>query len=256
MHFLIGATTITTPPVYIDLAAVFLGGLSGALFAEQRRVPITGVLALALVTGLGGGIIRDVLLNVTPIALTNPVYLPLVVIAAVIGFYFTSLVKRVQLLITILDPIWMALYAVIGAEKSLDYGLNAWAAILIGVVTGIGGGVLRDILAGEKPEIMLGGPINQLAVIIGSAVYVGLVAGLRVNKPTSELLVIALVFGIRMLALKFGIRAPEPVDLPKQVPAVVRRTLRRRKRAGGNGEGSPPEDTPAGSSEQAGGPIG
>lgn len=219
---------VSAPPLYVDLTAVFLGGVSGALFATQRKAPISGVLAIAVVAGFGGSMIRDVLLNVTPVVLANGAYVALVVLAALTGFYFASLVKRVSLVITLLDAVWMALYAVVGAEKSLGFGLNPWAAILIGVVTGVGGGILRDILAGEVPEIMLPGPINQFAVIVGSALYVGMVAGLHANRVAAEVGVIALVFGLRVVGLHFGVTAPEPVDLPAKLPRTMRRTLRAR----------------------------
>ena len=115
---LVGA--VTAPPLAISLTAVFLGGLSGAIFAVQRKFAVTGVLAIAIATGLGGGIIRDLLLGRTPVALTDPTYLPLVVVAAFIGFFFASLVHRGELFLNILDPIWMGLFAVIGAQQTLN----------------------------------------------------------------------------------------------------------------------------------------
>lgn len=205
------------PSTAIDLTAVFLAGLSGAVFAVRRKFVVSGVLALAIATGLGGGILRDLLLNRTPLALTDPTYLPIVVIAAVVGFFFASLVHRWQLMLDILDPIWMGLFAVIGAQMTLNGGHSSWAAILIGCVTAFGGGILRDILAGETPQLVLPGPINYTAAIIGSVLYVSLVSGLSVSQPTAEWVTITVVFGLRVIALRFGLRAPEPVDLPQAI---------------------------------------
>jgi uncharacterized membrane protein YeiH len=221
---LVGA--VTAPPLAISLTAVFLGGLSGAIFAVQRKFAITGVLAIAIATGLGGGIIRDLLLGRVPVALTDPWYLPLVCGAALLGFFFASLVHRGQLVLDILDPIWMALFAVIGAQQTLNADLGAFAAILVGCISAFGGAVLRDLLAGETPQLVLPGPINYLAAILGAVIYVAAVEWLDSDKVVAEWVTIAVVFGLRMLALRFGIKAPEPVDLPHH---LRRQVLHRRR---------------------------
>lgn len=225
-HFVLFGTVVQ-PPLYVDLTAVFLAGLTGAIFAVQRRFAITGVLAIAIVTGLGGGLLRDVLLSAPPVALTNPRYLPLVVASAGVGFFFASLVHRWQLMLDILDPVWMGLFAVVGAQMALDFDYSIWAAILVGCVSGFGGGVLRDLLAGETPQLVLPGPINYTAAIIGSVMYVGLVSWLSVQQAVAEWLTVAAVFSLRMIALRFGVRAPEPVDLPEYLSQRGRRLLPR-----------------------------
>jgi uncharacterized membrane protein YeiH len=231
LSFPVGA--VTAPPLAISLTAVFLGGLSGAIFAVQRKFAITGVFAIAIATGLGGGIIRDLLLGRTPVALTDPSYLPLVVVAAFVGFFFASLVHRGRLLLDILDPIWMGLFAVIGAQQTLNAGLGSFPAILVGCISGFGGAVMRDLLAGETPQLVLPGPINYLAAILGAIIYVGMVVWFGVDKVVSEWVTIAIVFALRMLALRYGIRAPEPMDLPRH---LTKRMLgggrRRRSRSG------------------------
>jgi len=207
------AAAVVAPPIYVDLTAVFLAGLTGAVFAVRRRFAISGVLAIAIVTGLGGGMLRDVLLNTSPVALTNPRYLPTVVAAAVVGFFFASAVHRWRAMLDVLDPIWMGLFAVIGAQTALNMGRTAFAAILVGCVTAFGGGVLRDVLAGETPQLVLPGPINYFAAIIGSCLYVGLVSWSPVSETWAEIITIAVVFAVRMIALRFGLRTPEPVDV-------------------------------------------
>lgn len=227
---LVGA--VTAPPLAISLTAVFLGGLSGAIFSVQRKFAVTGVLAIAIATGLGGGIIRDLLLGRVPVALTDAWYLPLVVGAAFIGFFFASLVHRGRLLLDILDPIWMALFAVIGAQQTLNADLGAFAAILVGCISAFGGAVLRDLLAGETPQLVLPGPINYLAAIVGAVLYVAMVEWFGVDKVVSEWVAIVIVFGLRMIALRFGVKAPEPVDLPRHVRRRVLTTRRGRRRGG------------------------
>ena len=225
---LVGA--VTAPPLAISLMAVFLGGLSGAIFAVQRKFAVTGVLAIAIATGLGGGIIRDLLLGRIPVALTDPSYLPLVVGAAFVGFFFASLVHRGELFLNILDPIWMGLFAVIGAQQTLNADLGSFAAILVGCISAFGGAVLRDLLAGETPQLVLPGPINYLAAILGAIIYVGMVEWLGADKVVSEWVAIAIVFALRMLALKYGIKAPEPVDVPHHVRRTVLGNRRGRRR--------------------------
>ena len=221
---------VVAPPLAISLAAVFLGGLSGAIFAVQRKFAITGVLTIAIATGLGGGIIRDLLLGRTPVALTDASYLPLVVGAAFIGFFFASLVHRGELVLNILDPIWMGLFAVIGATQAINSGLSSFAAILVGCISAFGGAVLRDLLAGETPQLVLPGPINYLAAILGAIIYVGMVNWAGIDKVVSEWVAIAIVFALRMLALKYGIKAPEPVDVPHHVRRRVLSNWRARRR--------------------------
>jgi uncharacterized membrane protein YeiH len=229
---------VTAPPLAISLTAVFLGGLSGAIFAVQRRFAVTGVLAIAIATGLGGGIIRDLMLGRIPVALTDPTYLPLVIVAAVIGFFFASLVHRWRLLLDILDPIWMGLFAVIGAQQTLNalnepqQASSSFAAILVGCISAFGGAVLRDLLAGETPQLVLPGPINYLAAILGAVIYVGMVEWAGIDKVVSEWVSIAIVFALRMLALKYGIKAPEPVDVPRGLKRRVLTGRRRTRRPG------------------------
>lgn len=221
------AAAVAQPPVYVDLTAVFLAGLTGAVFAVKRKFAVSGVLAIAVVAGLGGGILRDLLLNKVPVALTNPRYLPTVVAAAAIGFFFASLVRRWELMLDVLDPIWMGLFAVIGAQMALDTGLSSWAAILTGCVTAFGGGILRDVLAGETPQLVLPGPVNYFAAIVGSVLYVALVTRLSVPASVAEWSTIVVVFGLRMVALRFGLRTPEPLDLPHSLVKGGKRILSR-----------------------------
>ena len=211
---------VTEPPLYISLTATILGALSGAIFSAERKFPITGVLAIAIAVGLGGGIIRDVLLGVVPVAFTSVWYLPTAIASAFLGFFFGSLARLGNILILVLDPIWMALFAVIGAQKALNAGLSPFAAMLIGCVTAFGGGVMRDVLSHEEPELVKPGPINYAAAMLGSILYVLLVYYAQLSKVPSEWITIVFVFALRMLTLKFGINAPQPVDLAAKLPVV------------------------------------
>jgi uncharacterized membrane protein YeiH len=219
-----------TIPLYLDRTVVFLGGLAGSLHAVRRGFAVTGVAALAVAAGLGGGILRDLLIqNGPPVALTRPAYLPTVVVAAAIGFFFGSLVARLRKPILLMDAVWLGLYAVVGSEKALAVGLSGFSAILVGVVTAAGGSVLMDLLAGETPELVLPGPIGHFGAIIGAVVYVSLASWLGVPALVAMLVTVGSVFVIRVAALQFGIQAPTPLDIPKSINRVAARPRRRKK---------------------------
>jgi uncharacterized membrane protein YeiH len=150
---MIGA--VLQPPLWIELPAVVAGALAGALFAQKRGLDLIGILALALVSGLGGGIIRDVLLARVPLALQDSWYLWAVAGAAVVGAFFAQAAKRMRLAMLLIDAVSLALFSVIGAQGGLSAGLPIPASILLGTITGVGGSVLRDMLVGETPPRML-----------------------------------------------------------------------------------------------------
>jgi uncharacterized membrane protein YeiH len=206
------------PPLLLELVAVFLGGVSGSLFAVQRQLPINGELVLGVAAGLGGGMIRDILLGRTPVALTNEWYLWVAVAGALVSFAFGSLIgTRVQRVLDVLDPAWMGLFAVLGADAALRHHTTPIGAVLVGCATAVGGGVLRDVLAGDTPQLVLPGPINYLAGIAGAVVYTGLVTSTDVSAIAAAWGTLVLVVGLRLAAMRFGILAPPPLDLPGAV---------------------------------------
>lgn len=220
-----------TVPLYLDLAAVFLGGLSGSLHAVRRGFSLTGLVALAVAAGLGGGILRDILLqNGPPVALKNPWYLPTVLVAAGIGFVFGSMMKQVRKPIIVMDAVWLGLYAVVGAQKALAQGLSGFSAILLGAVTATGGSVLMDVLAGERPELVQPGPIGHFGAILGSVFYVAMAHWLAVPGLVAMVVTVVIVFLIRAAALRFGIPVPTALDLPAAIGKVKKAKTRPRSR--------------------------
>jgi uncharacterized membrane protein YeiH len=236
-----------TVPVYLDLTAVLLGGLAGSLRGVSRKFSITGVIALAIAAGLGGGILRDVLLqNGPPLALTNPSYLPVCLGAAAIGFFFGSIVNRFGKLILVMDAIWLGLYAVVGAEKALLLDFSPFSAILVGAIAATGGSVLMDVLSGEQPELVRPGPIGHFGALVGAVLYVILADTLSMAGMLAMIITIIVVFAIRVTALRFGIQAPTPVDLPQTITEVAHksrkkvRTRKAKQKSGlDSGEASP-----------------
>lgn len=216
---------VLQPPLWIELPAVIAGALAGALFAQKRGLDVIGVLALALVSGLGGGMLRDVLLARVPLALQDSWYLWAVAGAALVGAFFAQAVNRMRFGMLLVDAVSLALFSVIGAQGGLSKGLPIPAAILLGTITGVGGSVLRDVLVGETPPRMLRrGPPYASAAFLGAALYVGLVAGLGSRKVIAQILAVVLILFVRGVARWRGWESPEPRDL---TPSILRE-----KRAG------------------------
>ena len=149
---------MTYLPVALDLAGTFVFALSGALVAVRGRLDLFGTLVLAGATGLGGGIVRDVLLgDVPPLALVDWWYLVAAALAGVATFLWHPAFARWENLILTLDAAGLALFCVTGALKASDAGLGIVAAALVGMITGTGGGIARDVLANRVPVVLEGG---------------------------------------------------------------------------------------------------
>lgn len=200
----------STTLVVVDLVGIFVFAISGALVAVRRDLDIFGVLVLAGTTGLGGGFLRDVLIDATPpAALADWRYLLVPVTAGLVTFAFHSVVGRIERMIVVFDAFGLALFCVTGALKALQYGLGPVPAALMGMVTAIGGGIARDLLAGRVPEVFRG-ELYATPALAGAAVVVALD---RLGQPT--LLVAVVGAGVclvwRLLALRLHWRAPMPL---------------------------------------------
>ena len=158
-------STITMPGV-LEYAAVVSGALSGAMIACERKLDILGVVVLAIVTGLGGGLLRDMILPTDSVyMIDNPMTMVVAALAATLVFFFRSAIGRFKALIFIFDILSVALFTFSGADKALrldmDYGFLS--CVLMGVITAVGGGMLRDICLGEVPSIFRAGNFYAIA---------------------------------------------------------------------------------------------
>jgi uncharacterized membrane protein YeiH len=192
-------------PVYFDLSATFLFGLTGALAAIKRGYDIIGLFALAFVTAVGGGLIRDGLFiqQGPPMVATDSNYILMVLLACAVSLFFRYHVVRFNVIIAGLDALGLGAYAVVGVEKSLHAGLSVAAAILVGVINAAGGGLLRDVLIRDEPLMFKPGQFYVLAALLGTLVFAALV--LHFGKPaeTSALIAIGCTFVLRILAIIF-----------------------------------------------------
>jgi uncharacterized membrane protein YeiH len=195
-------------PALFDLGATFAFALSGALAAIKKNYDIVGVVALALVTGLGGGLIRDGLFlaqGPTPL-LTNPHYLEAVVLGAVGGVFFGSRIHQFARLIAVVDAVGLGAYAAFGLQKALLAGLAPPAAILVGVVNAVGGGVLRDLLCREEPLVFKPGQFYLLIALGGAVVFLFCTAMLGWSANRAAIATVSLTFVLRTLTILFNWR--------------------------------------------------
>src|SRR3984957_18904031 len=203
-------------PLWIDLTAVVVGALVGSSVAARQQMDAFGALLLAVILGLGGGIVRDLLLGLRPAAVTSRYYLPTVAAAALAGFLFASLVHRFEKTFAILDAMSVGLFTVVGVGKALLYDLPYISAIFIGVSAAVGGGLLVDLIAGRPVEVIRHGPWNATAALVGASGYAVAVAA---DAPTgvSQAVAFLLVFLMRLAALRWGLRTPLPADVGQKL---------------------------------------
>jgi uncharacterized membrane protein YeiH len=220
---------IVQTPLWLDLLTVAIAGITGALVAVSLRFDIVGVTALSFLTGLGGGIIRDVLLGQVPVAISTDDYVITAVAAAGVGFFFARWVQRFGLVLTMLDAASLGLFAVIGTSKALANGISTVPAVLVGVVTAVGGGALRDVFAGRPPEIFQPGKLYALAALGGVLAYVGL-EHLDVRLAIATVVCVAVTFALRMAALQLDWTTPTAIDAPQVARRHARRHARRIER--------------------------
>jgi uncharacterized membrane protein YeiH len=195
--------------VTLDLVGIFVFAISGALVAVRKDLDLFAVLVLAATTGLGGGFLRDVLIGATPpAALADWRYLLVPVGAGLVTFAFHGAVGRMERQVVVFDAFGLSLFCVAGALKATDYGLGPVPAALMGMVTGIGGGMARDLLAGRVP-VVFRGELYATPALAGAVVAV---VGERADLPAVLVAVagaaVCLVW--RLLALWRGWRAPLP----------------------------------------------
>jgi uncharacterized membrane protein YeiH len=215
VEILAAAAETLRVPAPVDLAAIVVGALTGGLLAAREGFAVSGVLLLAVSGGLGGGLIRDVLLaEGPPVALTNPAYLPTVAITAMVTFYFSGWLSRLTGLLVVLDAVTLGFFTVIGAGKAQLAGLPSASVVFVGTVTAVGGALIRDVLLAQRAEIVQPGPYNAVAALLGATVLTVLAGPLGLGPIPVAAVVIVLVAALRVLSVWRGWEAPVAVDLP------------------------------------------
>lgn len=198
-------------PLWADLLAVGIGSLQGALFAAQfrdRRLDWLGVAIIGIATGFGGGLLRDLLLDVPLAPLQSNWYLLVATAAALIGMLLERIFHRLRHVITGLDALTIGLFGAIGTTKAISLGLPPVPAIFVGVLSAVGGSILRDVLLTIPIAIMQVGSLYAVAAFAGAATLVVLSA-LGANVLLAAIACVAVTFGVRVLAVLFRWSLPE-----------------------------------------------
>ena len=191
----------------LNLAGTFVFGLSGGLAGVEKRLDIFGVVVLAVVVGLAGGITRDLLIGIPPQTFRDWRYLAVAGGAGLVTFLAHQLLDRLEQPILVLDAAGLALFCVTGASTALDHRVGAIEAVVLGAITGVGGGVLRDVLVREIPVVLRTG-LYAIPALAGAAVVV--IASKSGNHGLAFPLVGAAVcFVIRLVGLKYDLNVPQ-----------------------------------------------
>jgi uncharacterized membrane protein YeiH len=204
-------TTFASAQLALDLVGVFVFALSGGLVAVKKRFDLFGVLVLAGAAALGGGIMRDLLIgSVPPVGISDWRLLTAAALGGIVTFLFHPGVERVTRFVRVLDAAGLAAFAVAGSLKAVTtLGVSPVAAVLVGVITAIGGGIVRDLLAGQVPEV-LRRELYAVPATLGAAIVV-VAAQLGSLQDWVLWASAGLVFAVRMVAVRLDLNAPTPL---------------------------------------------
>lgn len=194
-------------PLAYNLLATFLFALTGVILATKRQYDIIGVIILATVAGAGGGLIRDgiFLQQGPPLFLQDNRFLVAILLAVVVGTVFYHLVKKWDGVFFVADALGLGIYGVIGAQMSINAGLGFISAVLVGLISATGGGLLRDILTKKEPVIFFPGQYYAAAALAGVTLFLFLATVLKINAQFAAWVAIGLVFFFRLAAMKFDL---------------------------------------------------
>ncbi len=215
-------------PLWADLLGVGLGGIQGAMFASgfqgQRRLDLLGVSIIGILIGMGGGLIRDLLLGQPPATLQNNWYLVTAGGAAIIGMLLAGLLNRANAIIVGLDAVVIGMFGAFGTSKALGLGVPPVPAVFIGVCAAVGGSVLRDVIMGLPVAIMHVGSLYAVAAAAGCTVIV-IANTLGVNLALAGVIGIVVTAVIRVLAVAFDLSLPEQRRLYRRKVAAETGTI-------------------------------
>jgi uncharacterized membrane protein YeiH len=192
----------------MDLVGVFVFGLSGGTLAVRRRLDLFGVVVLSMAAALAGGVLRDLLIGATPPAsFRDDRYLLVALASGLFAFFFHKPINRLGKPVLVLDALGLGLFAVAGCDRALTYGMAPFPAMLLGVLTACGGGVVRDLLITEVPRV-LREEIYALAALLGAGVVV---AGAALGLPSQPVAIVGALaaFALRVISVLRGWNAPQ-----------------------------------------------
>ena len=212
-----------TIPLWADLLGVGLGGIQGAMFASgfqgERRLDWLGVAIIGIMIGMGGGLIRDLLIGQPPATLQNDWYLITAAGAALFGMLLAGVFNRINTFIVVLDAVVIGMFGAFGVSKAIAFGIPPVPAVFIGVCAAVGGGVLRDVLMGLPVAIMHVGSLYAVAAGVGCTTTV-VMHLFDVDITVAAVTGIAVTAVIRVLAVVYDVSLPEQRSLYRRKVAT------------------------------------
>lgn len=223
-------------PIAFEMLAVIVASASGVLTARQNKLDLVGAIGLAVIVALGGGLIRDVILQEGDVyILQQPLALPVSIATAAAVFVFPIMVEKPDRLVAVLDIFSVGLFAVMGADKTMAYGYPAVTCVMMGFFTAVGGGILRDVCLARVPYVFQRSNFYAMAAIAGSIAYMTLMKSLGMWNIAAAVISVALTMFIRWWSIRYNVMSPTEVDLhklPEPVKKVARPVVRPIRRAG------------------------
>lgn len=192
----------------LDLLGTLVFAISGSLMAKQHDFDIFGALVVAFATALGGGTLRDLLMGITPVGwMLDPKYLVAVVIGVALAAFFTSYLLKLRKTMFLFDTIGIGIFTLIGIQKALGLGLSPAIALMMGVVSAVFGGVIRDILCNEVPLIFRK-EIYATACLAGGAIYLAAIY-IGVNNNVAMVFSMCLIIAVRLVSVVKHVALPK-----------------------------------------------
>lgn len=223
-------------PIAFEMLAVIVASASGVLTARQNKLDLVGAIGLAVLVALGGGLIRDVILQEGDVyILQQPLALPVSIATAAAVFVFPIMVEKPDRLVAVLDIFSVGLFAVMGADKTMAYGYPAVTCVMMGFFTAVGGGILRDVCLARVPYVFQRSNFYAMAAIAGSIAYMTLMKSLGMWNIAAAVISVALTMFIRWWSIRYNVMSPTEVNLhklPEPVKKVARPVVRPIRRAG------------------------
>lgn len=200
-------------PSFLDTTAIIVGAMVGAMGATRKGLDVLGVLIIAFCTGIGGGLIRDILLqNGIPVILQNPNYQLFACVGAFVGLFFAKGASKFTPVYDALDTFMIGVWVLLGCGKALDLGLSLISVVFVGTIAAVGGALLKDVLCHDMPSIVQPGYWYTLAAFF-SATSFAVMLNYNVRLDVAQVIAVAVAASARIISVKFKIRTPTPNDV-------------------------------------------
>lgn len=217
-------------PDWLDLLAVVVGALAGVLVAAERNLDLVGFIGMCFICALGGGLLRDVIMQVGDVYVLSsrwPIFL--CVITALVGFAFPHAVSHFPNLYEWVDMFSVALFVVAGTNKAIYHNLHTGAVLLMGTITGVGGGMLRDVFLGETPQVFRRSNLYALCAAAGSLCFDLCQCVGKLDNTVSIVATVVVVVALRRISLHYDIKSPTTIDLESKVIEATDHLRHRRR---------------------------